>query len=394
MKQTIPLVIFAGLCLSSCQSAPIQPPTAAEASNPPPLMQLPITAVTAKNLRDQLALPGIVFALPDHSVKVSPGVAGKLVEVRVSPGQQVKKGEVIAVLDRRQLSDQANQAHAKVLVADAGVEQAKTNLVLTQNTAERTQRLVQQELAAEKDLVVAKSQVETAKAQLVAAQAIVIDAVAAERATQAQLSYTQVKSPIDGLVAQRFLNVSDTADTATPVAQIVDLSQVIVEAALPTSQPATINHGDSATITAMSLSGHHLSGTVQSINPVTDNQGTTVGIRILCSNPQNMLKEGMPVTATILIGMHNAALTVPVTALVADPTTPDQKMVYIYKDGRVSRVPVTTGIQKDGQVEIKKGLSAGQKIVAAGGYGIPDGTLVEAQSAPLRASTKLSSTRN
>jgi Cu(I)/Ag(I) efflux system membrane fusion protein len=176
--------------------------------------------------------------------------------------------------------------------------------------------------------------------------------------------------------------------------QIVDLSQVIVEASLPTSQPATVKHKDTATITAMSLAGRNLPATVESINPVTDNQGTTVGVRILCSNPQYLLKEGMPVTATILIGVHKSALTVPVTALVADPTAPDKKMVYVYKDGRVSRAAVATGIQKDGRVEIKSGLSAGQKIVASGAYGVPDGTEVEAQSAPLRANAKLSSSRN
>jgi len=387
--QSISIAIFAGLCLNSCKSVPAQ--TQAEASNSQPALQLPITSVTIRTLYDQLALPGIVFALPDHSVKVSPGVAGKLLDVRVSPGQPVQKGQVIAILDARQLTDQASQAHAKVLVAKAGVEQAKTNLVLAQNTGERTARLVQQEIGAEKDLVAAKSQIETARAQLLAAQAQVSDAFAAERAAQAQLSYTTLKSPISGLIAQRFLNISDTADTATPVVQIVDLSQVVVEASLPTSQPATIKHGDTAAITAMSMPGHRITGTVQSINPVTDNQGTTVGVRILCSNPQYLLKEGMPVTVTILTGIHPSALTVPLTALVSDPTVPDKKMVYVYKDRKVSRVAVTTGIQKDGRVEIKSGLSAGEQIVASGGYGIPDGTEVEAQGAPLRANTKVSS---
>ena len=144
-------------------------------------------------------------------MKVSPGISGKLVDVKASPGDRVKKGQVIAILDCRQLKDVVNETHARVLVAKAVVEQGRANLLLAKNTAERNERFVQQDVGAQKDLVAAKSQVETAKAQVNSAEAQVDDALAAEEAARAQLSYSNVKSPIEGIVAQRYLNISDSA---------------------------------------------------------------------------------------------------------------------------------------------------------------------------------------
>ncbi|HEY9772651.1 MAG TPA: efflux RND transporter periplasmic adaptor subunit [Planktothrix sp.] len=356
-----------------------------------PVLKLPITKVKVETLSEKLSLPGTVLALPDRSVKVSPGVAGKIVDVKVTPGQQVQKGSVIALLDNRQPQEQVNQARAKVLIADAGVEQAKTNLVLAQNTEERLARLVKQEVAAEKDLVAAKSQIETAQAQLLAAKAQVDDARAAEQTARAQLGYTIVRSPLSGIIAQRYLNISDSADTSTPVAQVVDLSQVIVEAALPTSQPASLSPGDSATVTAQALPGRVTIGKVLNINPVTDNQGTTIGVRILCPNPNYALKEGMPVAVSIVNAVHSNILTVPKTAVVADPQAPDSKMVYTYKNGKVSRVQVTTGIAACNRQQILSGLKAGEEIVASGAYGIPDGTEVKAENEPLHGNSEVTS---
>jgi RND family efflux transporter MFP subunit len=358
------------------------------------VLKVPITRVSVERMAQTLALPGVVFALPDHSVKVTPGVAGKVVDVRVSPGDHVNKGQVVALLDNRQMTELLRQAHAKVLIAKAGVEQARTNLLLAQNTEARTASLVSQDVGAQKDLVAAKSQIETAAAQLVAAKAQVDDANGAEGAIRATLTYTVVKSPISGTVAQRYLNISDTADTITPIVQIVDLTQVVVDAALPTSQPANIVPGQSATVTSKALPGRDLSGAVQSINPVTDNQGTTIGVRILCPNPDKVLKEGMPVIVSIVTSLHPQALTVPTTAVVADPQVADKTMVYKFRDGKISRVQVRTGLQMNARTEILSGLKAGDEIVSEGAYGIPDGTTVEVRSEPLHANSQVTSQSN
>src|SRR5262249_38050131 len=153
---------------------------------------------------------------------ISPAVTGKLKSVPVMPGQSVKKGEVVALLDNRQLVDQVKQSHAKVLEAIAGVNQAKTSLLLAENTNARTEILVKDGIDAVKDLVASRSQVDTDISQLFAAQAAVSNAVAAEAAAKIELTYTSVRSPIDGVVAQRYLNVSDSVDLNSPIVHVVN----------------------------------------------------------------------------------------------------------------------------------------------------------------------------
>jgi RND family efflux transporter MFP subunit len=409
----ISLVLLAVMGLSSCQQLSSAPQSGggdtaekssdsgeksdddtgkkSDAAETKTTLHLPITQVKSETMVENLRLPGFVLAKPDRSVKVSPGIAGKIVDIKVGLGQQVRKGQIIAILDDRLLTNQVNQAHAKILVALAGVEQAKTSLLLAQNTEDRNRRLVQQDVGAEKDLIAASSAVETAKAQVLAANAQVEDAKAGEAAAKAQLTYAQVKSPINGLVAQRYLNISDSADTTTPIMQIVDLSEVIIDASLPTTQPANIKGGDPAIIEAKAIPDLKLAGKVQSVNAVTDNQGTTIGVRILCNNPKTELKEGMPVTASIVLLTHVNAATVPMGALVSDPADPNKKMVYAFKDGKIKRVPVEIGIQNKTDVEIKSGLHVGESIVAGGAYGVPDGTEVEAEGGTLRSTTKVTS---
>lgn len=354
-------------------------------------LHLPMTNVVEQTVAEQLSLPGTVFALPDKSVKVSAALAGKLRSVNIMPGQHVIRGEVIAVLDSRQAADQVKEAHAKVLEAIAAQSQANTNLLLSENTEARDEILVREGISAKKDLIAARSEVESKKDQLVAAKAQVNDAKAAEAAAQTQLGFTSIKSPITGVVAQRYLNVGDTADTNTPVALIVDLSKVVIEATMPTTQPQQTVIGQHATIEARALQDNKYVGVVQTINPVTDNQGTTIGVRISCDNPDLALKEGMPVIAVITTAVRPHALTIPKSALVSDPSNPDRRMVYVYKQGRISRVAVHLGPQHGARVEVSSGLNAGETIVAGGAYGIPDGTAVEAQSESLHSNSKISS---
>jgi HlyD family secretion protein len=378
-KNRLATALLAMALITGCQKKEVK--EQAQASDPAAetVVNLPIVSVTRENLKNLVNVPGIVSALPDHSVRISPAVAGKLVNVSLVPGQHIHKGQMIARLDNRQLTDQFKQQLAALNTANAGVDQAKTNLLLAQNTAERTKRLVDLNIAAQKDLVLAQSQVETAKAQLHAAKSQVEQAKATREAALTQLGFTEIKSPIDGVVAQRFLNIGDTADTGTPIVQIVDLGTVIVTAYIPVVLPARILPGYVATIKSASLPNEQFSGTVTSVSPVVDAQSANIPVQIRCPNRGEQLKEGMPVTVAITTGVHNDALTIPTSALVADPEAPDSRMVYIVESQKIKRVKVNTGIERDGKVEILTGLRPGESIVEKGAYGLPDGTQIEAQ---------------
>src|SRR5579872_808322 len=133
-------------------------------------VRLPVAIVKQKNISRQIVMPGVVSALPDHSIKVSPALVGKLVNVFVVPGQSVKHGQIVAKLDDRHISDQLEQAKAAVDVAQANVVQAQNNLSFAKDNLQRQQKLFGAEVTAKKDVISAENQLQTAESQLSAAQ--------------------------------------------------------------------------------------------------------------------------------------------------------------------------------------------------------------------------------
>jgi HlyD family secretion protein len=364
---------FLIVLLTGCQSAiPAEDPT------PAPVVRLPIVKVQRQNLSSLIALTGNVNALPDHSVKVSPAVAGKLISVLVVPGQRIQRGQLIARLDSRQVKDQIAQADAVLQGSTSAVAQAQTNLTLARNTLARVQMLYNEKIAPQKDLIAAQSQVATSVEQVQSAKAQVAQSRASRAQVATQLGFTELRSPISGVVARRLLNTGDTADPATPVLQVVDLETVVINASLPADSSAPIRVQQSGRVRSVAQPGVSFPATVTAISPVVDPQSNTLAIQLRCANRQGALKEGQSVTVQITTGLRRGALTVPKTALVPDPEQPDQRLVYKFKAGKIARVPVQTGIEEGGRIEITSGLASGESVAASGAYGLPDDTAVEA----------------
>lgn len=369
------------LLLSACQISSSTPTTSASSS--PAVVRLPVIRVQRQNLPIVLSIPGTVSALPNQSVKVSPVVPGRIVAIPVVPGQQVRRGQVIAQLDPSQLKAQLEQSTAAVKSAEYAVAQAQSNLHLATSNLERYRTLYQAGAASQQNFVTYRNQAHVAQSQLSAAQAQVKQAIASRDQALTQLKYTSVRSPISGIVVSRLLQVGDTAAGAsaspsTPVLEIVNLNTVIVNANLPADQPTNVHVNQSAQINSMALPGVSFNGTVIAISPVVDPRSNTLNIQVRTPNPQDQLKVGQVMSVSITTGVHNGTLTVPQTALVPDPKHPQGQMVYTVQAGKAQPVQVKTGIEQNGQVEILSGLSAGETVVAKGAYGLPDGTAIEA----------------
>jgi RND family efflux transporter MFP subunit len=251
-------------------------------------------------------------------------------------------------------------------------------LTLARNTLARVQMLYNEKIAPQKDLIAAQSQVATSQEQVQSAKAQVAQSRASRAQVSTQLGLTELRSPLSGVVARRLLNAGDTADPATPVLQIVDLETVVISASLPADSSAPIRVQQTGRVRSVAQPGVSFPATVTAISPVVDSQSNTLAIQLRCRNRQGDLKEGQSVTVQITTGMHRGALTVPKTALVPDPEKPDQRLVYKFKAGKIARVPVQTGIEEGGRIEITSGLVGGESVAASGAYGLPDDTAVEA----------------
>jgi RND family efflux transporter MFP subunit len=344
-------------------------------------LPLKMCVTQTADVKKVVVIPGTVTALPDHSVKISPAMSGKLVAVLVEPGQQVARHQLIARLDDRHIKDQIEQANVAVQTAKTGIAQAENNVAFAKDNLERTRKLFTAEVLAKKEIMTAENQLQSAQAALETIKAQVRAAQTNTKQFETELSFTEVHSTIDGVVANRYLNTGDTADLTTPIVQIVQLQTVLVNAALPADSPERLRVGQHAQIKSVAHEDDVFDGVIKSISPVVDTATNTIRVQLQCQNRGDALRESQAVSVSITNSMDRAKILVPATALVPDPENPAKEMVYVVKNGKASRVSVVKGTSEGDNVEILSGLAPGQTIIAQGAYGLPnDSPVVRAET--------------
>lgn len=379
MKSNLLLIVLffsSTLVLHSCAKSAVIATKSENESEPEHHVQLPTTIVRITSVQRRLNFPGKVVSLPDHSVSVTPNIMGKISKVLVVPGQKVDKGQLIALLDDTQLQAQLKQSSAPQRAALNGVAQATIALDLAEKNLARADALFQKDVVAEKDVVTARSQVELAKSQVEAAQAKVEESRIAPLDLATQLAFTKVISPISGIVAQRFLNVGDLTDQSKPIAHIINLSTVIIDANMPADSPADPQVKQTAYITTVAEPGIKYDARITAISPVVDSAKNTVSIQLICPNRHSRLKEGQQVTVSIATNSSNAVL-VPQAALVPGADDPSEHLVYVVRKGKLEQTKVIVGEKQNEMIAVFEGLNEGDEIISSDAYGVPDGAILD-----------------
>ena len=227
--------------------------------------EVTVTRVTRSDIQDLVTVSGSVAALPNHDVRVSSLVPGRISMMTVAEGDAVRAGEVIAQLDSRPFHDQ-------LLQAEAAAGQAKANLENASASKKRNEDLFQRGIAARKDF-------EDASLQESAAAAGVKQAEAGLEIARMQLDRTFIRSPLTGKVAKRFVSGGEQVDgtSAQPIAEIAELSEVELLGNLPATYLAKMRVGETLTIGSEAFGGKQLTGRVVAISPAVD-AATNVGI--------------------------------------------------------------------------------------------------------------------
>jgi len=206
-----------------------------------------------------------------------------------------------------------------------------------------------------------KEQIATAQAQVDAARARTQNA-------QAQISYSELHSPIDGVVADRSVFPGEMASAGTALMTIVEISQVIAKANLAVNDAAEVKVGMPATIT---FNGEDTPGKVTVVSPAVDPNTTTVQVWVQAVNPGERLKPGSAVHISIKAStLRNVAL-IPATALLNSDEGGQKVMVVDAKSVAHDR-PVLVGVRQGDRAQILKGLAAGEQVVTVGGLGLDD----------------------
>jgi membrane fusion protein (multidrug efflux system) len=187
-----------------------------------------------------------------------------------------------------------------------------------------------------------------------------------------QLDRTQIRSPLTGKVAKRFVSVGEQVDgtAAQPIAEVAELSEVELLGNLPAMYLAKLRVGESLAIESDAFSAKKLSGRVVAISPAVD-AATNVGlIRIRIPNSNGVVRLGMYLTAQIAVENHPNALTLPPEAVYRDEK--GDPHVYRVEQNKATAADVKLGIQTKDRVEILSGVNEGDTVILSGGYGLTD----------------------
>lgn len=297
--------------------------------------------VEERDVDDVVDWPGTVTAR--LSAEIAPTVMARVLDVRVQAGSAVRRGDVIAVLDARDLTARRQQAEGAVTAAAAQARQAEADLG-------RARQLFAKQALTRQDLDAAEARAATVRAQ--AAQAR--DALAEARV---HLGETEVRAPFDGVVAARHLDPGDTAGPGAPVALLQDPSTLRLEADVSEGCAAPLAIGAELPV-RVGAPPVELVARVEELAPVADPSSRTRHVKAVL--PANQaLRPGAFASLRLACGTHRA-MVVPAAAV---RRAGQLETVRVLVDGAPLVRSVRTGKAIGDQVEILSGLRAGDTVL-------------------------------
>jgi len=336
---------------------------------------------------------------PITKVEVKSKASGIVKKLFVDYGDRVKKGQVLAELDRDEIQARVDQARAQLEASEASLNGTRADLVrakvdaegpdvpLLKRAYERSQGMAKEGVVsasalddAQKNYEMSLNKQNVAKAQLQVLQAKIGQAqgqVSQDRANlkqlEEQLGYTTIESPLDGIVLSRDVEIGDAVSsilvlgsTATLVMTLGDTSEVYVKGKVDESDIGKVYLGQPARIKVESFKDKTFTGKVTKISPmgVEKDNVTTFEVRVSINNPEGMLKAMMTANAEIILDEHKGVLQIPEGSIIYDKDknasveVPDPKG----KDGK-RKVAVNIGISNGAKTELLKGLKEGDQVV-------------------------------
>jgi len=209
------------------------------------------------------------------------------------------------------------------------------------------------------------------------------------KGAQAQLSYTEIRSPIDGVVTDRPVWPGETPPSGTPLITIMDTSSVVARTHITQEQAALLKPGDAATIIAPDVPP--VSGKVVIVSPALDQGSTTVQVWIEAENKNGTLKPGSTVQVKIVARTIENALAILEQAILKTPEG-GASVMSVDKQGKAHKRNIATGIVSGDNIQVLEGLQEGETVITTGAYGLPDDTQVRVASDQQKSNASSSGT--
>jgi membrane fusion protein (multidrug efflux system) len=327
-----------------------------------PPMTVEVTKVTRGKISAHISVVGNLIGA--QTVDVAPKAGGRLQSVSVKLGDRVRRGQVIAKIEDREIVEQVNQAEASQKVAEASIRRSEADLSLALTNVERARNLYGRQLLPKQQLDDAEARYVSAVAQLDLSKAQAAQTEARLKELRINLSNTSVVSPTDGFVAQRNVDPGAWVSQNAPVVSVVDISSLRLVANVVEKDLKAVNAGDPAVVEVDAFPGEKFNGRIARVSPILDPATRTASMEIEIPNRENLLKPGMYAKVTLEVDSRENVLLIPKVALV---DSEGQRGVYQPNDeSRAQFKSVKVGLEDSEKAEILDGLREGEIVISTG----------------------------
>lgn len=379
-----------------------------------PVVTVQVTPAKRATIAQTVSAEAVVYPL--QQATIAPKITSTVKEFLVQRGSRVKKGQLLVVLENKDLT-------AAVEASKGDFEQADANYVTTVNASlpqqiqkaeldaasakaafdaqqkvyDSRKELFQQGALPQRDfdsatvaLAQARSQNEQAQRQLAdlqrlgkeqalkAAQGSRMSAEGKYRNAEAQLSYSEIRSPIDGYVTDRPLYVGDLAAANQPILTVMDTSRLIAKSHIAQSEAAALKAGNPAELKIPGLD-EPIKAHVSLVSPALDPGSTTIEVWVEAIKPNEALRPGMTVEVRMTEKTVKDALVVPTPAVFKNNEGANY-VVIAGSDGHAHVKTVQVGAHNAEFSQLASGVNPGEPIISSGGYALPDNTQIKIEA--------------
>src|SRR6266852_5249952 len=379
-----------------------------------PVVSVKVAKAEKGAIATQIVAVGTIW--PREKSDVGVKISAQIKKMALLKNKLVRAGEVIAVLESRDLQAQRaeavaalNQERANERSVTTGtipqtnaqdqkaLRDARAKVATTRATYERRQVLFEKGGISKKDLETSQLDLTTAENELrLAEQTVTLRAtslnpndraLAAARVAQAQqhlatldaqLSYATIRAPITGIVTDQFQYQGEFAAAGGKLVTIADISEVIVKAPFADTVVSDLKVGDPAAVLPTDTSSEEMKGRITLLGRSSDPTNRTVEVWVALSNGAGKLRANGAAQVTISANSKADAVVVPTSAVTLDASNANEGTVMVVDGASVAHeTKVTVGIRTKDKIEIASGLQGGETVVIEGNYSLADGTRVE-----------------
>lgn len=308
--------------------------------------------------------------------EVGAQVSGKIISLNVKLGQAVKKGDLIAEIDASNQSNSLSTAEASLASYQAKLKSAQVALEVAQSNYTRLSKLYKSDSASLSDLETAKNTLASAKATVDEVKSQIQTAQISVNDAKTNLNYTQIISPMDGVIVSVPVSVGQTVNsnqTSPTIVQVADLSKMLIKLEISEGDIAQVQEGQEIRFTTLAEPNRAYQSKIDTVDPalttLTDNNyteesGNTEAIyyyaNALVDNADNRLRIGMTVQGQVNIAKRENVLVVPTSTL---KKKGNKTTIQVLNNNQVEEKEIQTGLSDSQYTEVISGINEGEQVV-------------------------------